>query len=135
MEAVVSLNCLNYTEKEFVELCGEGEWFVGSRGGAGDHAAMKCGKAGRIVHLGFKPFTIGENASFADKYAVLVANSMIKAKKSEGSKDKFNAKVAAYEIAFMIIKREFPEYDLREFRDIAGISLIHDSRYLAFPKQ
>lgn len=121
MEAVVSLNCLNYTEKEFVELCGEGEWFVGSRGGAGDHAAMKCGKAGRIVHLGFKPFTIGENASFADKYAVLVANSMIKAKKSEGSKDKFNAKVAAYEIAFMIIKREFPEYDLREFRDIAGI--------------
>ncbi len=121
MEAVVSLNCLNYTEKEFVELCGEGEWFVGSRGGAGDHAAMKCGKAGSIVHLGFKPFTIGESASFADKYAVLVANSMIKAKKSEGSKDKFNAKVAAYEIAFMIIKREFPEYDLHEFRDIAGI--------------
>ena len=121
MEAVVSLNCLNYTAKEFVELCGEGEWFVGSRGGAGDHAAMKCCKAGSIIHLGFKPFTIGESASFADKYAVLVANSMIKAKKSEGSKDKFNAKVAAYEIAFMIIKREFPEYDLREFRDIAGI--------------
>ena len=121
MEAVVSLNCLNYTEKEFVELCGEGEWFVGSRGGAGDHAAMKCGKAGSIVHLGFKPFAIGDSASFADKYAVLVANSMIKAKKSEGSKDKFNAKVAAYEIAFMIIKREFPEYDLHEFRDIAKI--------------
>ncbi|MBO4277901.1 MAG: NTP transferase domain-containing protein, partial [Clostridia bacterium] len=121
MEAVVALNCLNYTDKEFVELCGEGEWFVGSRGGAGDHAAMKCGKSGRIVHLGFKPFEIGESAAFADKYAVLVANSMLKAKKSEGSKDKFNAKVAAYEIAFMIIKREFPEYELREFRDIAKI--------------
>ncbi|MBR3423793.1 MAG: NTP transferase domain-containing protein [Clostridia bacterium] len=121
MEAVVSLNCLNYTDREFVELCGEGEWFVGSRGGAGDHAAMKCGKRGKITHLGFKPFEIGDSASFSDKYAILVANSMIQAKKSEGCKDTFNAKVASYEIAFMILKREFPEYDLREFRDIAAI--------------
>ncbi|MBQ7714358.1 MAG: NTP transferase domain-containing protein [Clostridia bacterium] len=121
MEAVVSLNCLNYTDREFVELCGEGEWFVGSRGGAGDHAAMKCGKRGKITHLGFKPFAIGESVSFSDKYAILVANSMIQAKKSEGSKDTFNAKVASYEIAFMILKKEFPECDLREFRDIAKI--------------
>ena len=121
MEAIVSLNCLNYTDKEFVELCGEGEWFVGSRGGAGDHAAMKCGKSGSITHLGFKPFVIGASVPFSNKYAVLVANSMIKAKKSEGSRDVFNAKVAAYEIAFMILKREFPEYDLREFRDLASV--------------
>lgn len=44
MEALVALNCLNLTEREFIDLCGEGEWFVGSRGGSGDHAAMKCGK-------------------------------------------------------------------------------------------
>ena len=121
MEAVVSMNCLNYSERQFVELCGEGEWFVGSRGGAGDHAAMKCGKAGSIVHIGFKPFEIGNHAAFLEKYAVLVANSMIRAKKSEGSRDKFNSKVAAYEIAFMILKHDFPNYDLREFRDIAKI--------------
>ena len=121
MEAVVSLNCLNYTDKEFVELCGEGEWFVGSRGGAGDHAAMKCGKRGQITHIGFKPFEIKGSASFSDKYAILVANSMIQAKKSEESKDTFNAKIAACEIAFMIMKREFPEYDLRELRDISEI--------------
>ena len=121
MEAVVALNCLNIPDKDFITLCGEGEWFVGSRGGAGDHAAMKCGKADRIVHLGFKPFEVGENAEFSDKYAVIVANSMIKAKKSEGSKDKFNAKVACYEFAFMLIKRLFPEYGFVEFRDIAKI--------------
>ncbi len=121
MEAVVALNCLNITDRDFINLCGEGEWFVGSRGGAGDHAAMKCGKAGRIVHLGFKPFEVGESASFSDKYAVIVANSMIKAKKSEGSKDKFNAKIAAYEFAFMLVKRLFPGYGFSEFRDIAKI--------------
>lgn len=121
MEAIVSLNCLNITDKDFIEMCGEGEWFVGSRGGAGDHASMKCGRKDTIVHLGFKPFEVGESASFKDKYAIIVANSMIKAKKSEGSKDKFNAKVAAYEFSLMFLRRAFPKYELKEFRDIAKI--------------
>lgn len=121
MEAVTALNCMNYTDSEFVNLCGEGEWFVGSRGGAGDHATMKCAKAGSIIHLGFKPFTIGKTAPFSDKYALIVANSMLKAKKSEGSKDKFNAKVTAYEVSFMILKRAYPGLGLSEFRDLAAI--------------
>lgn len=121
MEALASLNCLNLTEREFIDLCGEGEWFVGSRGGAGDHAAMKCGKKDSIVHLGFKPFTVGEKQKFSDKYAVLVANSMLMAKKSEGSKDTFNAKVACYEFALMLLKKNYPDYELKEFRDLAKI--------------
>ena len=121
MEAVVALNALNITDKEFINLCGEGEWFVGSRGGAGDHAAMKCAKKNRIVHIGFKPFEVLKDVVFSDKYAVVVANSMIKAKKSEGSKDKFNQKVAAYEFAFMLIKKLFPEYGFNQFRDIAKV--------------
>ncbi len=121
MEALVALNCLNLTEREFIDLCGEGEWFVGSRGGAGDHAAMKCGQKDAIVHLGFKPFTVGEKQKFSDKYAVLVANSMLMAKKSEGSKDTFNAKVACYEFALMLLKKNYPHYELKEFRDLAKI--------------
>lgn len=121
METVVALNCLNITDREFIELCGEGEWFVGSRGGAGDHGAIKCGKRGKIVHLSFKPFEVGESAIFSDEYAIIVANSMIKAKKSEGSRDKFNAKVASCEFAFMFLKRSTPKYRLEEFRDISKI--------------
>lgn len=121
MEAVVALNSLNITNKEFIELCGEGEWFVGSRGGAGDHAAMKCGKKGRINHLRFKPFEVCGDVAFSEKYAVIVANSMIKAKKSEGCKDKYNSKVAAYEFAFMLIKKLFPHYNFLEFRDVAKV--------------
>ncbi len=121
MEAIVALNCLNISDNDFISLCGEGEWFVGSRGGAGDHAAMKCGRTGKIVHLDFKPFEVGQSAAFSDKYSVIVANSMIKSRKSEGSKDKFNAKVAAYEFSFMLIKRLFPDYGFAEFRDISKV--------------
>ena len=121
MEALTALNCLNLPENEFIELCGEGEWFVGSRGGAGDHAAMKCAEKNSIVHLHFKPFAVGEMQKFSDKYAILVANSMLQAKKSEGSKDTFNAKVAAYEFAFMLLKRMYPQHDLKVFRDLSKI--------------
>lgn len=121
MEAVNALSCLNMPEKTFIDLCGEGEWFVGSRGGAGDHAAMKCAQKNAIVHLDFKPFTVGEKMHFSNEYAVLVANSMLQAKKSEGSKDAFNEKVACYEIAFMLLKRSYPQYELKEFRDLAKI--------------
>ncbi len=121
MEAVVALNGLNLHDRDFINTCGEGEWFVGSRGGAGDHAAMKCGKADSVVRINFKPFELGETASFSDKYAVVVANSMIKAKKSEGSKNVYNAKVASYEFAFMLIKKLFPDYNFTQFRDIAKV--------------
>ncbi len=121
MEAVEALGCLNLTEREFVDLCGEGEWFVGSRGGAGDHAAMKCAQQNTIVHLDFKPFKVGARMSFSDEYAILVANSMLQAKKSEGSKDVFNEKVACYEFAFMMLQRAYPQYELKEFRDLARI--------------
>lgn len=119
MEALSALNCIDMDDDKFVGLCGEGEWYVGSRGGAGDHAAMRCSRPGMITHLEFKPFKIGKAVSFPVNCAVIVADSLEQSKKSEGSKDVFNARVAAYEFALMLIKREFPDRKLVEFRDLA----------------
>lgn len=119
-EAAIVLNHMNIKAKDFIHLCGEGEWFVGSRGGAGDHAAMKCGKRDMITHLDFCPFKIGESVEFPSDYNIVVANSFVEAKKSEGAKDKFNQKVACYEIGFMMVKKAFPEYSskLKYLKDI-----------------
>ena len=120
-EAIVALNSLNITDKEFIDLCGEGEWFVGSRGGAGDHAAMKCSKQGTITQLNFKPFSVGRSVDFSDNYAIIVADSCEQAKKSEGSKDVFNEKVATYEFALMYLKKNYSIYNFVEFRDVANV--------------
>ena len=120
-EAVTGLNCLNLSERAFIDLCGEGEWFVGSRGGAGDHAAMKCGRQGAITQLLFKPFSVGITVPFSNDYAVIVADSLQTAKKSEGSKDTFNAKVATYEFAFMLLRKRYPQRGWREFRELAEV--------------
>ena len=119
-EAITSLNCLNMTDRQFVDLCGEGEWFVGSRGGAGDHAAMRCSKPDKITHLEFKPFSIGRSVSFPENLSVIVANSLEQSKKSEGSRDKFNARIAAYEFALLLLKRLFPDKPLVVFRDLVS---------------
>ncbi len=112
-EALVELNSLSIKAKDFIHLCGEGEWFVGSRGGAGDHAAMKCGKRDMITHLDFCPFKIGKSVEFPSDYNVVVANSFVEAKKSEGARDKFNQKVACYEFGFWMFKKNNPVYSDR----------------------
>ena len=109
MEAVVKINCLDIDSDEFVRLCGEGEWFVGSRGGAGDHAAMKYGKTGCITKIGFCPVRKEKSVSFSNDYRIIVANSFISANKSAGAKSTFNQKVASYSFGVMYIKKNFPE--------------------------
>ena len=130
-EAVVALNALNLTTREFVDLCGEGEWYVGSRGGAGDHAAMKCSQAGRITHLKFKPFEIGESVPFPKDYSIIVVNSGEMAKKSEGAKETFNARIRDYETAFNEVKRHYPELPITYFRDLAFLPERDQTKALA----
>lgn len=125
MEATIALNRLDLTVQDFVALSGEGEWFVGSRGGSGDHAAMKCGERGMITHMNFSPFSVGERVPWSEDYDILVANSGIMAKKSGNAKDLFNAMVATYELAFMCVLEAFPEYahKLACLRDINAKNL------------
>lgn len=120
-EAIVALNCMTLSDSQFIDRCGEGEWFVGTRGGAGDQAAMKCSEEGRITQLGFKPFYVGNSEAFSEKYAVVIADSNIKSNKATSSRDKFNAQVAAYELSFMLMKKYYPEYDMVELRDAAKL--------------
>ena len=119
-EAAIALNNLDVQIMDFINLCGEGEWFVGSRGGAGDHAAMKCGKYDMLTHIGFLPFEIKGTVPFPKECSLIVANSYVEAKKSVGARDQFNQKVACYEFGLMMIKKLFPQYahKLNYLRDI-----------------
>ncbi len=58
LQAAIALNNFDLTSQQFIDLCGEGEWFVGSRGGAGDHAAIYLGQRGKIAHVGYLPFRV-----------------------------------------------------------------------------
>lgn len=111
MVAVINLYNLSIEKEKLPEMCGEAEWYVGTRGGSGDHASMILGKENFITHIRFFPFII-EYIPFPENYKVICCNSLIEAKKSANAKDIFNERVATYEIGLRLIKKKYPQ--LRE---------------------
>jgi len=119
-EALTELNGLNMRPKEFVDLCGEGEWFVGTRGGAGDHAAIKFGREREVVSVSFFPFQVVGHHPFPEGWSLMVCNSGIQAGKVENAQERFNARVACYHMAREILRREVPEFAglIQHLRDV-----------------
>lgn len=119
-EAVSTFNSLPVSGRRLVSLCGEGEWFVGTRGGAADHAAIKLSRRGYVTRVGFFPFRIEDSARFLPDYNLVVCNSGVYAGKSNDARNTFNAKVTAYHIGRVWFKMLHPELASRieHLRDI-----------------
>ena len=106
--AAVALNGLDVAMHDFIDLCGEGEWFVGSRGGSSDHAAIRTGQLGHVSHIGFFPFKVVGNVRFPDDLNVVIAHSGSSAVKSLGARNVFNQRVACYELAEILLRDRWP---------------------------
>ena len=107
-EAATALHGLEVTPSQFVNFCGEGEWFVGTRGGSADHAAMKYGAKGTINHVKFHDFELLEQIQFPDTHRMVVCNSFMQAKKAAGAKVAFNSRVASYRLGVELVRARFP---------------------------
>jgi N-acetylgalactosamine kinase len=119
-EATVAVNQLNVRPQQFVDLCGEGEWFVGTRGGSADHAAMKFAQKGAVAHVRFFPFGLEETVTFPSSYRMVICNSGLGAQKAMGARDIFNHRVACYHLGVRLVRRWFPQYAplIEHLRDI-----------------
>ncbi|HNS32606.1 MAG TPA: galactokinase family protein [bacterium] len=117
--AFCNINSLGIEKGSLALMSGEAEWYVGTRGGSGDHAAMLFGRENQIAHMRFFPLTC-EYLPFPENYRIISCNSMIKAKKTAGAKNMFNERIAAYDLGLRIIKKNFPEIaeKLQYLRDI-----------------
>lgn len=116
-EAVIALNDLDVSPSQFVDLCGEGEWFVGSRGGSADHAAMKFAGRDEVITMSFHPFEVVKKTTFPKGCKLVIANSGLKAEKSKKAKDQFNHRVACYEFGMMLLKEKY-SYKMEHLRDV-----------------
>jgi N-acetylgalactosamine kinase len=124
-EATVSVNQLAVFPSQFVDLCGEGEWFVGTRGGSADHAAVKFGQKGRVAKVRFFEFAVEDMVDFPAKHRVVICNSLVQAKKSANARDIFNQRVTCYHVGRELVKKLFPQYAplIRHLRDINARTL------------
>ena len=124
-EAVVSRNSLPVRANLLVDLCGEGEWFVGTRGGNGDHAAIKFGRRGQVAHIGFFPFEVHEFLPFFEGHRLMVCNSGISARKSEGARAEFNLRILGYVAGELILRQLYPAFagSIHHLRDVSCSNL------------
>lgn len=123
-EAVVRLNGLDVNRTDMVRHCGYAEWYVGTRGGSSDHAAIIFAEPNALLHAtGFAASV--ESVPVPEGYRLVLANSMIEAKKQAGARNAFNRRVAAYIFGLMLIKKQFPRYAerLEHLRDINPAAL------------
>ncbi len=119
LDAMICINDLSLSDSEYIDACAIGEWYVGTRGGAGDHAAIKFAKRGSVCHIGSHPLTT-EVLPLPEGYTILLCNSMVEAKKTEGAKNFFNNRIGSYTIGQPLLKKNFPAHasKIEHLRDV-----------------
>ena len=124
MMALVQINQVPLKNEELIDLCGTAEWYSGTRGGSGDHAAMLLGKRNYLLNAGFKPFQYRYFPLPSD-IDVLLIHSGIKSHKATNSKKIFNSRVAAYAVSYLIFLEKHPEFKnkIQYLRDISPETL------------
>ncbi len=124
-EALIELNAINVRISEFVDLCGEGEWYVGTRGGSADHAAIKHGRESRVISVDFFPSRVLAHHPFPEECSLVVCHSGQFARKTENARERFNARVACYHMVRETLKKNRPEFAdrIQHLRDVNGNTL------------
>lgn len=118
-EAILHINNIRIDPMEFCEHCGFAEWYVGTRGGFGDHAAIKMGRCNNILHITAFPFSF-QAVPFPDDYRVVLADSQVAARKQAKAKDGFNTPLASYTFGLWLVQKNYPQYSdkIKHLRDI-----------------
>jgi len=103
--ATVAANALLVEPARLVDLSAEGELHVGTRGGAGDQAAMIFGRRGQVAHIGFFPCRLIRYVPFPAGYDIVIANSLRRAEKSKSEMSAYNQTIAAYGASLLLLKQ------------------------------
>ncbi len=130
--AALALAEIEVSRRPLVAMLGEAEWHVGTRGGAGDHAAMLLGRLGQLTNIAFDPpVTVRDvrRATWPDGYRLWLANSGVRAEKSGRAKRLFNRGVFAYKFA----ARELAEHLRPEERALISGQRLADFTTERFP--
>jgi galactokinase len=92
--ALLRANGVEATFEELMEVLPEGEYFVGTRGGGMDHAAVLACRAGNALLIRFAPVS-AEPIPIPPDWAFLVAHSLTTAEKSGAVRAEYNSRRTA----------------------------------------
>jgi len=121
MDVLLQLNNNTLSDDQFVSYCGTAEWYVGTRGGFGDQAAIKFGRYGMITHMKTLPtLKIHSYLPFPEEYQLLIFDSGQEADKTGPAGGKFNARTATYEIGELFIREYMMQNHLKIYQSVTS---------------
>lgn len=131
--AFLAVNDITIDRRELIVCLGRGEWYVGTRGGFGDHGAMLLGKRGHILHSIFltvdemKP----EYIPLPEDFQVIIINSYKTSSKSAERLFAYNQTMFAYSMALSLIKSIMLDmgYDSRFLEQISYLGQITPEKF------
>ncbi|MFO8019714.1 MAG: galactokinase family protein [Promethearchaeia archaeon] len=125
IKVLLELNKFNISQKNLISLARDAEWFVGTRGGNGDHAALLYAEKDKIIQYSPREKQILNRGHFPNDYVLIVCVSHIPAEKSGKKRDIFNSRVLAYQVGLLLFKEQFPrlEEKIKQIDDLRPANL------------
>ena len=102
--ALVYVNDLPISKPDLADLLAKGERYVGTEGGGMDQAASIMGEEGFAIKIDFFPLRT-RAAKVPNGYSIVVANSLVSAKKTGGARLAYNSRVAECKLGLEMLKR------------------------------
>jgi len=114
-----------------LDIYGNGEWYIGTRGGKGDHTAIKLCRRGAIQPVITTPdIQVGEPAPIPDGYDIFLYQSGDEANKSvEPFKTAYNAPIISYQAAEMLLMDYLRELKPDELHDLLDRRALMDAKH------
>lgn len=125
--ALLRANGVEATFEELMEVLPEGEYFVGTRGGAMDHVAVLAGRRGCAILVGFAPLLVSA-VEVPGNWRFLIAHSLTTAEKSGEVRSQYNARRTASSSAlrrlgFISYGEALGQYGVTELTSLAAARL------------
>jgi galactokinase len=134
--ALLRANGVEASFEDLMEVLPEGEYFVGTRGGGMDHAAVLAGRAGHAVLIGFAPVSVTP-VPIPRGWAFLVAHSLSMAEKSGAVKAEYNSRRAAgtralARLGLPSFRQAVEQHEVEELVQLAATRLHDETERLCF---
>jgi galactokinase len=114
---LLAANRIDAPFEDLIELFPEGERYVGTRGGAMDHAVCLAGQPGHALKIDFSPFAIHPTPVPPD-WRFLIGHSLVRAEKSREVKEQYNERRESCRRAFEQPQPPLSELEQRRYRHV-----------------
>lgn len=105
--------------KELALRLADAERYVGTRGGSMDHLTLLCSRSSHVMRIGFEPLEI-THIPWRTKHQIVMANSEVRAGKSDAVRTMYNLRVAESYLATRIASKIIG-HDLNYLGDLATL--------------